>query len=50
MAHDFSTDHQPVSNFLSRSLHGEASDAAFRLSDEQIAAASAFCPTSRSNS
>ena len=37
MAHDFSTDHQPVSNFLSRSLHGEASDAAFRLSDEQIA-------------
>mgnify|MGYP002628132938 CR=1 FL=1 len=37
MAHDFSTDHKPVSDFLDRGTYFEDPDAAFRLSDEQIA-------------
>lgn len=36
MAQDLSTEHQPVSEFLSRESHMDDSDAAFRLSDQQI--------------
>ena len=36
MAHDFSRDHQPVSNFLNLGLQAEDPAAAFRLSNDQI--------------